>query len=91
MDTANPSYQRLMKTTHCVALGLVTCVALLVDGNGNIVGLGHVLSILLETSIFCVAGVAAVLLSLTGRGWWRAVGLASLVFYGVLLFPLVGW
>ena len=90
MDTANPSYQRLMKTTYCITLGLVICHALLVDVNGDILGLGHVLSILLGTSIYCVAGVAAALLSLTGRRLWRIVGLASVVLYGLRFLPLVG-
>ena len=64
-------------------------IALLVDANGNILGMGHLLSRVLTTVVFAAAVGIAVFVTLANKRWWRIIAIVSLLTYAVLLMPLL--
>lgn len=88
MTTANNGLRRVIVILNLVSLLMVVALCVLVDLNGDIMGLNHGLSIVVQVNAFVVAFVCAALLAAKFRGLLRVAGLACLLFYLAMLAPL---
>jgi len=78
----------LFAANGCLLL-VVVALAVLVDGNGRLPGLGESASTAVTMVVFLAAFTAAGVLTAKGRGWIRGLGIALGAFYLVLLAPAV--
>ncbi len=83
-------HQETLAMLNAVCLAAVVSLALLVDGNGDIIGLSHAVSIAATVLVFAAASLIAAILIALGRSWrLRAMGIASLLLYLAFLAPLL--
>jgi len=68
---------------------VTTLLALLVDGNGRLLGLNAALSGILATGIYLGAFGAVGIFIAKMRGWARWLGFALIVFYLLTLLPAI--
>ena len=78
---------RIWHWAHCACLAAVLGLALIVDGNGEFLGLGQALSILVASVVFVAAALVAGFLVAKERGWWRLAAVGALVFYALMILP----
>lgn len=78
----------LIRLCHIVFFLAMIALGFVVDLNGNILGMPHVLSTIVAATVCVLAFLCAIALCVVDRKW-RAFGVAGLCVYFLLLLPLV--
>jgi len=87
-ETAARAKWTPLELVNGLCLAAVLTLSVLVDGNGDIAGLGPRASLILTVVTFVVAIGAGIFLVVRGRGLSRLFGVVCLAVYVVMLLPL---
>ena len=67
----------------------VLALAVVVDGNGRILGLSTAISMTVTGAVFTAACVVSGILIGKGDGWARGLGIGLMVLYVAMLLPAI--